>query len=43
MYEWTGVDFANSTRAAEHRTRRKEVVAKSFCGAPVTLQGYGID
>ena len=27
--EWTGMDFASSTRAAEDRTRWKGVVAKS--------------
>ena len=27
--EWTGMDFANSTRAAENRTRWKGIVAKS--------------
>ena len=28
--EWTGMDFASSTRAAENRTRWKGVVANSF-------------
>ena len=27
--EWTGMDFASSTRTAEHRSRWKGVVAKS--------------
>ena len=27
--EWTGMDFARSTRAAENRTRWKGIVAKS--------------
>ena len=27
--EWTGIDFASSTRAAENRTRLKEIVANS--------------
>ena len=27
--EWTGMDFASSTRAAENRTRWKEIVANS--------------
>ena len=27
--EWTGIDFASSTRAAEKRSRGKEIVAKS--------------
>ena len=26
--EWTGMDFASSTRAAEDRTRCKRIVAK---------------
>ena len=29
IVEWTGMDFANSTRAAEDRTRWKEIVVKS--------------
>ena len=28
--EWTGMDFASSTRAAENRTRWKGIVANSF-------------
>ena len=28
--EWTGMDFASSTRAAEDRTRWKGIVVKSF-------------
>ena len=28
--EWTGVDFASSSKAAEDRTRWKGVVVKSF-------------
>ena len=27
--EWTGMDFASSTRAAEDRTRWKRIVVKS--------------
>ena len=27
--EWTGMEFAGSTRAAENRTRWKEIVAES--------------
>ena len=27
--EWTGMDFASSTRAAENRTRSKGIVANS--------------
>ena len=27
--EWTGMEFASSTRAAENRTRWKEIVANS--------------
>ena len=40
--EWTGMDFASSTRAAEKRTRWKGIVANSS-GAPTTFQGYGIE
>ena len=29
MKEWTGMDFASSTRAAENRTRCKRIVANS--------------
>ena len=29
MKEWTGIDFASSTRAAEDRTSWKGIVAKS--------------
>ena len=29
IVEWKGVDFANSTRAAEDRTRWKGIVVKS--------------
>ena len=29
IVEWKGMDFANSTRAAEDRTRWKEIVVKS--------------
>ena len=29
IVEWTGMDFANSTRAAEDRTRWKGIVVKS--------------
>ena len=28
--EWTGMDFASSNRAAENKTRWKEIVANSF-------------
>ena len=39
--EWTGMDFANSTRAAENRTRWME---RHFCKfifvAPTTFHGY---
>ena len=40
--EWTGMDFASSTRAAEDRIRWKGIVVKSSM-APTTSQGYGID
>ena len=29
MKEWTGIDFASSTRAAENRSRWKGIVANS--------------
>lgn len=29
LSKWTGIDFASSTTAAEHRARRKGNVAKS--------------
>ena len=38
--EWTGMDFASSTRAAENRSRD---CCKFICGAPMTSQGYGIE
>ena len=28
--DWTGMDFASSARAAENRTRWKEIVTKAF-------------
>ena len=40
--EWTGMDFASSTRAAENRTIWKGIVANSH-GAPATFEGYGIE
>ena len=44
MKEWTGMDFASSTRAAENRTLRKEMdCCELICGAPTTFQGYGIE
>ena len=41
MKEWTGMDFASSTRAAEDRTRLEGVVAKLSVEPPMRLQGYG--
>ena len=41
--EWTGMDFASSTRAAENRSGWKGIVAIFICGAPMTFQGYGIE
>ena len=38
--EWAGVDFDCSTRAAMVENVCCYVV---ICGAPMTLQGYGID
>ena len=40
--EWTGMDFASSTRPTEDRTRWKMIVIV-ICGAPTSSQGYGID
>ena len=42
--EWAGLDFASLTRTAENRTRLKGVVEnwEVICGAPTTLQEYGI-
>ena len=37
--EWTGIDFASSTRAAENKTRWKGIFAKCIFGAPTTFQG----
>ena len=39
--EWTGMDFASSTRAAENRSRWD--CCEFICGAPTTFQGYGIE
>ena len=41
--EWTGMDFACSTRAAENRTKWKGIVANSSVGPPTTFQGYAIE
>ena len=37
--EWTGMDFASSTRAAEDRTRWKGIAAKSAVLPPTTSHG----
>ena len=34
--EWTGMDFASSTRTAENRTRWKKDCCEFICGAPTT-------
>ena len=39
--EWTGIDFASSTRAAENRTRWKGIVANSSV-MPI-FKGYGTE
>ena len=36
------MNFASSTRVAEHRKRWKEIFVV-ICGAQTTLQGYGIE
>ena len=41
--EWTGIDFASSTRAVEKSTIWKGIVAYSSCGAPKTYQFYGTE
>ena len=41
--EWAGTDFASSIRAAENRTNLKINCCKVICGAPRTLQGYGVE
>ena len=41
MKEWTGKDFASSTRAAVNRTRWKGIVVNSSV-VPTTLRGNGI-
>ena len=43
--EWTGMDFASSTRAAENRKQVKmeREFCKFICGAPTTFQGHGIE
>ena len=38
--EWTGMDFASSTRAAENRSWRKAIVAK-WC--PTTFKCYAME
>ena len=44
MKEWTEMDFASSTRAAENRMDKVEMdCCKVICGAPMTFQGYGIE
>ena len=39
--EWTGMDFASSTRAAENRTRWKGIVANSFVVPPQPFKVMG--
>ena len=38
--EWTGMNFASSTRAAEKMERD---YCKLICGAPTTFKGYGTE
>ena len=40
--EWTEMDFASSTRAAENRSMERDC-CKFICGTPTTFQGYGIE
>ena len=41
--EWTGIDFASSTRAAENRDKMERDCCEFSCGDPTTFQGYGIE
>ena len=41
--EWTGMDFASSTRAAKNRSRWKGIVANSSVVPQKTFKGYGIE
>ena len=41
--EWTGMDFASSTRAAEKQVKMERGCCEFICGAPTTFQGYGIE
>ena len=41
--EWTEMDFASSTRAAENGTRWKGIVANSSVVPDATFQGNGIE
>ena len=38
-----GMDFANTTRTAENRTKWREIVAESSVVPQTNAQGYGID
>ena len=40
--EWTGLDFASSTRQLKHDKMERDC-CKFICGAPLTFQGYGIE
>ena len=41
--EWTGMDFASSTRAAGNRTKMEGGCCEFIFGAPTTFQGYVIE
>ena len=41
--EWTGMDFASSTREAENRTKWKGIVANSSVVPRRPFQGDGIE
>ena len=41
--EWTGMDVASSTRAAEKQDKMERDCCEFICGAPTTFQGYGIE
>ena len=42
IMEWTRIDFASSTSAAEGKSRWKDFVVKHLW-CPTTTKGYGID
>ena len=43
IVEWMAMDLASTTRAVEKQNQLKTECSKAVCGAPLALQGYGID